>query len=120
MPPQKHVLKLLKTIKKYKDDLRQKQKNPKSSYGFIMLIVAPLIGIQSSEGLLSIYIVWMTLFYAFLITFESNEGWFKNENIKIIIYQPTLNADVVVANKIETESNICKDKVYTRDLFARD
>ncbi|MBQ2873135.1 MAG: hypothetical protein IJE89_03975 [Bacilli bacterium] len=62
-----------KTIKKYKNDVKQKRKNSKSYYGLIMLIIAPLLGMQSSEGLLSIYIVWMTMFYAFLITFDNSE-----------------------------------------------
>lgn len=63
----------------------------------------------------------------------------KNENIEIIIYEPTLNndifedclveknfdkfiekSDVVVANRMEPELKICKGKVYTRDLFERD
>jgi hypothetical protein len=29
-------------------------------------------------------------------------------------------SDVVVANRMESELSVCKDKVYTRDLFARD
>ena len=63
----------------------------------------------------------------------------KSENVEIIIYEPTLNvdifegciveksfdkfvekSDVIVTNRMETELNICKDKIYTRDLFARD
>ena len=62
-----------KTIKKHKTDIKEKRKNSKSAYGLIMLVVAPLIGIQSSEGILSIYIVWMAIFYIFLIAFDTNE-----------------------------------------------
>lgn len=63
----------------------------------------------------------------------------KQNNVEIIIYEPTLNtntfadlkvvndfnqfqnmSDIIVANRLEKELQGCKDKVYTRDIFARD
>ncbi|MBQ2873136.1 MAG: hypothetical protein IJE89_03980 [Bacilli bacterium] len=32
----------------------------------------------------------------------------------------TLLSKKIVTNRMETELNICKDKIYTRDLFSRD
>lgn len=63
----------------------------------------------------------------------------KQNNVEIIIYEPTLDSntfadlkvikdfdefknisDIIVANRLEEELQDCKDKVYTRDIFARD
>ncbi len=63
----------------------------------------------------------------------------KEEDVKIIIYEPTLKeetfancrvendfnkfseeSDVILANRLESELNAVKDKVYTRDLYSRD
>ena len=63
----------------------------------------------------------------------------KGEGIEIIIYEPTLsdsefhnskvinnldefkrNADVILANRYNSELNDVHEKVYTRDIFARD
>ena len=63
----------------------------------------------------------------------------KAENQKIIIYEPTLNkaefygcevvnnlekfkniSSIIMANRIEEELIDVKDKIYTRDIFARD
>lgn len=63
----------------------------------------------------------------------------KKNNVETIIYEPTLNtntfadlkvvndfdkfqnmSDIIVANRLEEELQNCQDKVYTRDLFARD
>ena len=63
----------------------------------------------------------------------------RDYNIRVIIYEPTLNkesfedcvvindfelfnslADVILANRLDDAIEPFKDKVYTRDLFARD
>jgi len=63
----------------------------------------------------------------------------KDEGVEIIIYEPTLKvkefygckvennfkkfsqySDIIIANRYETVLDTVKDKVYTRDLFARD
>ena len=63
----------------------------------------------------------------------------KEEDVEIIIYEPTLNAeqfegckvendfnkfinssDVILANRIDEKIEDYKDKVYTRDLYSRD
>lgn len=63
----------------------------------------------------------------------------KLEGVDVIIYEPTLKAeqfnnckvinnfeefskksDVILANRLEEELKIVKDKVYTRDLYSRD
>lgn len=63
----------------------------------------------------------------------------KQNNVEIIIYEPTLDSntfadlkvikdfdefknisDIIVANRLEEELKNCRDKVYTRDIFARD
>ncbi len=63
----------------------------------------------------------------------------KEENVEIIIYEPTLNenifldckvikdldefckkSDVILANRVEEKIKGYQDKVYTRDLFSKD
>lgn len=63
----------------------------------------------------------------------------KAKGINVVVYEPTLNedeffnskviknleefknmADVIVANRLNTDLEDVKEKVYTRDLFARD
>lgn len=63
----------------------------------------------------------------------------KNNNIKVVIYEPTLNdsefngievvndiydfkqkSSIILANRMEDVISDVKDKVYTRDLFSRD
>jgi len=63
----------------------------------------------------------------------------KDEAVEVIIYEPTLDeeifneckvinnfdefcrkSDVIIANRFEDKLNNVKDKVYTRDIFARD
>ena len=63
----------------------------------------------------------------------------KDEGVEIVIYEPTIegdsfegltvvpdfdkfkqDSDVIVANRLSDELQLVKDKVYTRDLFARD
>ncbi|HLR18612.1 MAG TPA: nucleotide sugar dehydrogenase [Staphylococcus sp.] len=63
----------------------------------------------------------------------------KDEGVEIVIYEPTIeddsfegftvvpdfdnfkeDSDVIVANRLSDELQPVKDKVYTRDLFARD
>lgn len=63
----------------------------------------------------------------------------KAEGIEVVVYEPTLKednffnskvitdlnefkkmSDVIVVNRVNEELNDVKDKIYTRDLFARD
>lgn len=63
----------------------------------------------------------------------------KNNNVDIVIYEPTLKADtfndckvekdfdtfkeksdVILVNRIDDNIKSVKDKIYTRDLFNRD
>lgn len=63
----------------------------------------------------------------------------KLEGVDVIIYEPTLKAeqfnnckvinnfeefskksDVILANRLEEELKVVKNKVYTRDLYSRD
>ena len=63
----------------------------------------------------------------------------KLEGVDVIIYEPTLKAeqfndckvmnnfeefsnksDVILANRLEEELKVVRDKVYTRDLYSRD
>ncbi len=63
----------------------------------------------------------------------------KNNNVDIIIYEPTLTAkefnecdvindfnlfseksDVVLVNRMDDNAKLLGDKIYTRDLFTRD
>ena len=63
----------------------------------------------------------------------------RGEGVDVVIYEPTLSAgqferfkvegdlasfkktcDVILANRMSGDLADCKDKVYTRDLFARD
>ena len=63
----------------------------------------------------------------------------KNNNVEMIIYEPTYKecvyedlqvekdictfknkCDIIIANRLEEEINDSKDKVYTRDIFIRD
>ena len=63
----------------------------------------------------------------------------KDNNIEIIIYEPSFKldefegykviknfndfanmSDVILANRLEEELSSCKSKVYTRDLYSRD
>ena len=63
----------------------------------------------------------------------------KENNIKIIIYEPTLNenifldckvikdfdefckkSDVILANRVDEKIKEYQDKIYTRDLFSKD
>jgi len=64
---------------------------------------------------------------------------FEKENVKVIIYEPTLNckyfdgyevvnnledfkikADIILANRISDELSDVLEKIYTRDIFSRD
>ena len=63
----------------------------------------------------------------------------RGKGLDVIIYEPALKADsfnglklvndlsdfkqksdVIVANRVEADLNDVKDKIYTRDFFARD
>lgn len=64
----------------------------------------------------------------------------RGKGLNVIVYEPTLNdsksfnelkivndfdefvndSDVILANRLDNELKIAKDKVYTRDLFSRD
>lgn len=66
--------------------------------------------------------------------------YLRGEGVAVIIYEPTLadgsdfngfkvvndfakfseRSDLIIANRIEDELTSVTDKVYTRDLFARD
>ena len=63
----------------------------------------------------------------------------KAKGIEVVVYEPTLKedvffnskvinnldefkskADVIIANRIDTDIESVKDKIYTRDLFCKD
>ena len=63
----------------------------------------------------------------------------KNNNVEIVIYEPTLKedkfndikvihdfsefknySDIIIANRLEEALNDCREKVYTRDIYSRD
>ena len=64
--------------------------------------------------------------------------YLRAENVKVIIYEPTLNdnfeglevvnnlsnfkklSDVIVVNRYNDELNDVQEKIYTRDLYCRD
>jgi UDPglucose 6-dehydrogenase len=66
--------------------------------------------------------------------------YLRGEGVEVIIYEPTLadgsnfngfevendfakfskRSDIIIANRLEDELKKVSDKVYTRDLFARD
>lgn len=59
---------LLKIIKIYRI-----RKRNMDACALLLIILFPLFGLQSSEGLLSIYPFWMTLFYVILLVFKNND-----------------------------------------------
>lgn len=76
------IISLFFVIKYTINSFKKREENKQYHiYGVVMLLIAPLIGLQSSEGLLSIYIVWITLFYVF-IAMSKDERKLKPSQIK--------------------------------------